>query len=428
MRTVEYLAIAGVMVAALVAVGPVTTVMRCWVHGVAVAVTRAGRLSWIPVASHAALSVLLIGIATVVSMALTNLRGVSPGFSEVDALWAELRFPTTLYGRGELSKTIQAQSTLLKELRGLTWVASAGAIVTGLPMRGDDTALEVTGVEGATDTVRARISVVSPGYFETLGIALSSGRRFEERDADLPRVIVSRGLARRLFGGDDAAVGRRIGLPFQNGVEEIIGVVADVRSEGLRSPAPPMVYLSYERAPGLQTTIVARTQGGLGTARELSRALREIAPMLVLTRAGTMRDVMDEDLGDLRLAALGGGGMAAVGFGVALGGVFATLSAVLRGRRREMAIRSALGADRGVLMRYALKRVALPGAVGVPIGLVVLALLRALLASQLHGTPEPAWLAVMSWSACATSVGVATIAVVAGRSFIPDVVKELRIQ
>ena len=265
---------------------------------------------------------------------------------------------------------------LLAELRAMPGVANA-AIANWIPLsRAGATFIEVEGRE--LPGAGAGYRVISEGYFATLGIPLLAGRDFlPTDDASTPRgVIINRAMADSYWPGE-SPLGRRVRAPSmenRNGVPAawltVVGVVGDVRHWGYESEFAPEMYVPYRQAPSgaIAATAVVRGSNDTGAlmsaVRERVRAVDAAVPADIEPLAARAdRLTADRQLAMSLLTVFGG--LALV---LAAIGVYALLSFSVAQRTREMAVRSALGADRGQIVRMVLAAGATVIAAGVVIG------------------------------------------------------------
>jgi predicted permease len=235
--------------------------------------------------------------------------------------------------------------------------------------------------DGATLSEKQRIpwvNFVSPEWFDTYGIHLLNGRRFDDRDraGSEPVVILSEGFARRLFP-DGHAVGRRIKTGFEGpGTKffQIVGVVNDTVYRGLREGFDPVVYAPFAQLQDVSASAVISVRAASGVPEALTRDLSDAIARTDPRVGFTITSVETRLLGTLRkerlvaMIAAFFGGLALLLAAIGLYGV--TSHAVSR-RRAEIGIRMALGADAGGVVRLVLARLGWLLASGVALGLAV---------------------------------------------------------
>jgi predicted permease len=303
----------------------------------------------------------------------------------------------------------------------------SAAFTNALPMEGaamtrDD--IEAEGLDASRSTALRIYNFVAPGYFGTMGTSLVAGRDLEQADVDelRPVALVSEALARELWQTPDAALGRRIraiGGPWR----EVIGVVGDVRMDGLDAAPPSTVYwppLLADFIPG-QPLIVygasafaVRTSlaGSPGLARQIEQAVWSVNSSLPVASLRTMQEIYNGSLGrtSFTLVML----LAAAGAALVLGvvGLYGVLSYVVSTRRREIAIRFALGARTSDVRGRIVRQGVVLAGIGVAVGLVAAAGVTRLMTSLLY---EVEAIDPLTYAA----VAAALIAVAALASYLP---------
>jgi putative ABC transport system permease protein len=226
---------------------------------------------------------------------------------------------------------------------------SGAAFAWGLPLTNTNASTRVS-VSGAVGTpVTVAVRAVTASFFDVLGMRLVAGRPFTETDRDRakPVAIVTASLAARLFPGGEA-VGRTIDVPGWEGKQrEIVGVLADVRAQSLIEPTGPELYLPLLQATAFSKHLVVRTRvDPLALAAAVQGALREVAPTVAIESVRTFAQVRAETMTPHRLARNVMTTFGALACLLAAAGVHGSLAWAVGQRRRELAIRAALGADR----------------------------------------------------------------------------------
>jgi predicted permease len=308
------------------------------------------------------------------------------------------------YGRGD--RSFVYYQTLLDRLRALPGVAAAGA-ATALPASplGPDFERPVWPAEQPDDE-RARrpawVRMVTTDYFRTLGIRLVAGRAFGAGDGPQAprRVLLSEGLARRLFPGA-SAVGRRVVVDYSMAGTypyEVVGVVDDVRFSGPRTEPRHEIYLAHAQRPYLVMNVAVR---GSGDARLLApavrRVLQELDPAKPAHGIHDLAELTGATYARDRYLTLSLSAFALAAVLLALVGVHGVLAHRVRERTREIGVRIALGASGGSLVRWVAGQGLRLVLAGLALGAVVSALLARVLAGLLFGTSpvDPAALLAM---------------------------------
>ena len=310
--------------------------------------------------------VLLIG-AGLLLHSFWRLQNVHLGFQAEDVLTFETRLLNPKY-RQRGSKAA-FQDELLARVRQVPGVRAAGT-ATAVPMRGVDFITIFRRPGGPTRWGNGR--VVDPAYFDIMGIPLLRGRLLNETDtAGAPRVlVVSESYARAHFGTDDV-VGRR--LLDETTELEIVGVVADVRYADVAREATPAFYSPSAQSPSELICLLVRPQPGMRAqvAAALRDVVRSIDPEQPIEGLTTIGEIVAQSTADRRFYAVSTGAFAAVALLLAVAGLFGVVSRSVAERRREIAIRVALGADTRTVLRLVLTYGLAPVVLGCLTGLLV---------------------------------------------------------
>jgi putative ABC transport system permease protein len=230
--------------------------------------------------------------------------------------------------------------------------------------------------EGRGRSQFMKVGSATPGYLRALGARFVAGRDFTDADVQsgAPVVVLSESAARFCFGAQDA-IGRnmpRLPAMFRVGAApRVIGVVGDVKYEGLDSPASSAVYLPWSLRPFGSGYVIVRTAAGdpLRYAADIRRIAQSIDPAVPVPEVQSLGQALAQSIASRRARALPAVGFGVLALGVAFVGVLATLSTLVAERRRDLAIRSALGASRGRLTWTIVGRGLALTAVGLLLGL-----------------------------------------------------------
>jgi predicted permease len=230
---------------------------------------------------------------------------------------------------------------------------------------------------------------VDAGYFGAMGIAIVRGRTFDARDREggARATIISARTAEKFWPGQDP-IGRRFarGGSFNlTDLVEVIGVAADVRTYGLGSVSPYIMYVSTAQEVFGPMTIVMRTTTGdamaaIAPAREI---VKQIDPLMPVTRVQAVQDVVAQSVSQPRLISSLTALFAALAGALAAVGVYGVTAYNVRRERREFGIRLALGADPSRVRRLIVGRGLLLGAIGIALGAGAALLLTKTVAAML---------------------------------------------
>ncbi|HEY7818180.1 MAG TPA: ABC transporter permease, partial [Vicinamibacteria bacterium] len=357
--------------------------------------THGGRARNALILTEVALSVVLLVGASLLLRSFRRISSVDPGFRPENVLTFSLSLPPHAYP--EDGNRVQFFDALFERLRSLPSVRSVG-MVQALPLR-DDYFLSVA-IQGRPepppgDAPSANYRVVSPGYFEAMGIALTRGRVFEARDtAEAPLVaIVDQAFARRHFPDEDP-IGR--GIDIGNGVDgfyEIVGVVGDVHHDRLDLSPHPTMYVPYPQDVFSTMSVVVRANAEpLVLAPDVRDAVRELDRNLPPYAEGALEGVLADSLAQRRFSMLLLALFAVIASFLAAVGLYGVVSYAVSRRTREVGLRVAMGAAPASLVCEIVTEGMKPALAGVGIGLAAALGLSRLLETLLFGvtTFDPA--------------------------------------
>jgi predicted permease len=395
-RVLGFLAIASVFTGLLFGLAPALQISRSSLteamHGEA-AVTvlreRVFSLRNALVFLQVALSLPLLIGAGLFLHSLRNLRGVDTGFVKENVFLANLN-PSL---NGYSTERIRAlYNDLLSRLRTRPEVRAASLTTSSVISGGwDQDSVRVEGYQPRQDEeVSPNNAIISPGYFESLGIPFVSGRDFTDQDtAGRPKVVIVNQTFAHYFFGDANPLGKRMSLeddPKAPLDMEIIGVVRDAKYVSLREKPLRHFYTALAQQPRLfDMTLQVRTTNDSQRIGDLVRAqVRDLDPNLPLYATTTLEIQIDNSLTAERLLSWLSslfGLLAALLAAVGLSGVVAF--SVAR-RTREIGVRMALGAQRRNILFLAISQMVPPVGLGVVVGLVAAYVLNHLLGSMLY--------------------------------------------
>jgi putative ABC transport system permease protein len=363
------------------------------------------------VVAEVALTLVLLVGAGLLTRSLSNLIAVDKGFSSDSVLSFNLSVTSAKYATA--ADTTRFFDSTLERISRLPGVEAAG-LTSQLPIAGGDTNGGVD-IEGRTfapgQRPVAQKRIVSPGYFAAMGIPVKSGRVFTTADnARAPAVmVVSETFARQQFPGEDP-LGKRVAFLWDiEGFQTVVGVVADVKHNGLDDPSNPAVYVSYLQRPDSAFTVVVKTNVAPESITSMVREqIRAIDPDRPMTMVKTMQAVVSESVGARELSLELVGGFAVIGLLLAVTGIYGVVSYATEQRSREFGIRLALGAGSRSVLHLVLRQGLGLALAGLVIGLAGALLLGGVIKAQLFGV-EPA----DPFTLAAVSLGLVAVALLA---------------
>ncbi|MGC2618093.1 MAG: FtsX-like permease family protein, partial [Acidobacteriaceae bacterium] len=378
------------------------------------------------VAQVAMALVLLIG-AVLMIRTFNAMRHVDPGFSDPGSLQVmRLSIPEALVK--DPRTVLRMQNNILEKLAAIPGVSATG-FAASVPMSGAEPAWDQIFAQGksyADNNAPMRLyNFVSPGYLRTAGTRMVAGRDFTwaEIYGQQPVGIVSEGLARELWGSARAAIGQRFqeypSMPWH----EVVGVVQDVRENGVDQVSPATVYwpslLGYAKQPDTlgvwRTVYFAMRSQRAGTPafiNEMQRAVWSVNGNLPVADVCTMQDIYGDSMArtSFTLVMLGIAGVMALALGIL--GIYGVISYAVSQRTREIGIRMALGAKKSELAWMFVKSALVLTVVGTAVGLGAAVGLMRLMRTLLFGISPLDPLTFMA-------VPVALVAAAALASYLP---------
>jgi predicted permease len=319
------------------------------------------RFRGVLVAGQITLGLMLLSAAGFLIAGFLQLERRDLGFRSDHVLTFNLDLPQ---GQYNLAKQIRFSDQLLERLRAVPGVLSAA---TGwpLPMQGNQVTVSFDIEErraAVPDRPRSDMAIVTPGYFQTLGIPLLEGRDFTERDDTqaLPVLVVNKAFADKFFPGEDV-LGKRIEPGATNGgkttLREIIGVVGNAKqSQGGLNP-DPIYYFPYKQLSWTFGTIVLRTTVSPRSVESAARGVvSSLDRQIPVYQVRTMDELSAAAIASPRFLMLLLGSFAAIALLLVLIGLYGILAYSVNRRIPEIGMRMALGASRGVVLTMVLGR------------------------------------------------------------------------
>ena len=329
------------------------------------------------VALQVAAAFILLAGAGVLIRSFQRVMDVDTGYNIEGVVAAYLPLP--MERNPEAAALTQYIQQILDEVRAVPGVRDA-AVATAIPLRGWGDGMPFRLPAKPDEIVGTGFKIVTPRYFQTLGLRLVAGRLLDDRDTagSVPVVVVNESFVRRYFP-KESAIGQRILveriLPSRRGLGpqvawEIIGVVADEKGQGLEAVTDVGAYASFAQNPVVGLGLVARGSGeGGALIKSMQRAVSRVNKTQVLDRPTTVAQLKSDSMSGRRLPTMLLTGFALLAMLLACAGIYGVLSFVTAKRTQELGIRAALGASRWDLLRMVVAGGAVPVIAGLVIGL-----------------------------------------------------------
>jgi predicted permease len=341
--------------------------------------------------------VLLVGAGLLIRSAIL-LERVEPGFDPRNMFTAWMSLPPAEYQ--DAPKVVRTYERVVEEVRGVPGIESA-ALISVLPMIGVQARGNFAIREGDADQragLEANVRIASPGFFSTMRIPLRAGRDFTDRDvAGAPCALIINEAAARTAWPNEPAVGQRMpGIGNAQGERpscEIVGVVGDVRDDGLREPLRAALYWPAAQTPpvlwnAMQRSmfIVARTTGSpLGVTRTVQEAVMRVDRTVPVFSVRSMEQLMARSLAGARFNTLLLTVLGAIGLMLAAVGIYGVIAYFVSQRRQEIGVRMALGATPRRVLTLVVGQGIRPVLIGIALGSAASIAVTRVLASQLYG-------------------------------------------
>ncbi|MBI3448894.1 MAG: ABC transporter permease [Acidobacteria bacterium] len=356
---------------------------------------RTNRLRAALIVTELALAVVLMVGAGLLVRTFWSLAREYPGFNPAGVVTAGVWLPVPNDPNADLYAAPEARNHFVREslrrVSALPGIEQA-AITSALPATGQTfsvaLAVEKRPVESSAD-LRAELIAVSPEYLNVMRTALVRGRFFTEADdANKPAVaLIDESSARRFWDTADP-VGERVRFGQNPNAPwiTVVGVVGDVKHDGLETGGVPHLYRPVYQVGVRAVNFVLRTALPAAALEPLiRREVQSVDPTLPIFKVQTMDDVMSGSLAPRRLSAQMIGAFAALSLLLASIGIYGLLAYMVGQRSREIGVRMALGARPVDILTLILRSGALLAGTGVALGLVFSAIAAPALASQLYG-------------------------------------------
>ena len=347
------------------------------------------------VAAQTTLATLAITGTLLLLVSLRNVTAVAPGFDAEGLLTLRLEMPRA--SQADKDERRAALENLVSEVEALPGVRSAAMAGFGLPLTGSAAVFQIW-IEGQErgpqpdEIVHAQ--VISPGFFDTLGIEWLAGRHFEvgETWESHRSVIVNETFAQRYFPRtgasqqekSEAVLGRWV--EFGNGERgTVVGLVGDTRQLALDQDTQAEIYLAWGLVPLTQSLLVRTAGESWSVAETVRRTIHEALPGTPIFDARSGEQIVRASYQTRAVTAWTLTAFAGLALLLGLAGVYGLVLHQVTSRRRDLGVRVAVGATSNDLVRWAIGRGLGPAALGLAAGLLMSLAAGRFFESQLYG-------------------------------------------
>jgi predicted permease len=352
------------------------------------------------ISAEVALAVLLLVGAGLLIRSALEMQRIRPGFEPSGVMTARLSLPAAEYA--DATRVVTTFERLVEDVSHAPGVRAVG-VATKIPMSvgGNGNGLLAEGAPFDLDhAIQSQLSIVTPGYFQAMGIPLLRGRGFtpDDRRGSQRVMIVNQSLAKALYPGQDA-LGKKVGCceagPDGQSPDYkiIVGIAADLRSNGLAEQVDNEFWLPAAQAPPeswdwIQRTVylVARTSGEPeALTQALHRSVAAVDPDIPLYSESTMEKRMEQSSATARFNTLLLTLLGIIGLILSAVGIYGVIAYFVTQRTSEIGVRMALGATPRHVIFLVLRQAAVPVGVGVLIGVLASLAATRVLAAYLVG-------------------------------------------
>ena len=350
------------------------------------------------VVAQVAMAMVLLVSAMLMIRTFQALRNVDPGFAHAEHLQTmRISIPASLIADPEL--VTRTQNNIVDKLAAIPGVTSVG-FADAMPMEGilaNWNEVQIEGKHLGEDTPMRLFRYVAPGFFHTSGTRMVAGRELTWTDiyGRRPVVIISENLAREWWGSPSAALGKRL-REYSPPWFEVVGVVEDVRENGVQEKAPAIVYWpsmaagiygpnTFDATRAATFAVRSDRAGTEAFLSEIQQAVWSVNSSLPLAAVRTMQEIYSQSLArtSFTLVMLGIAGTMAFVLGII--GIYGVISYAVSQRTREIGIRLALGEQTGRLRWMFVRSGLVLTGIGMAVGVVAASGLMRLMKSLLFG-------------------------------------------
>jgi putative ABC transport system permease protein len=357
---------------------------------------------------------LLIGAGLLIK-SLVRLQNVSPGFQAENVLSMRLGLSGKKFANNQ--QAVQELDDILDRVRRVPGVNAAGSIqwppLSGL-LSATSFYVDGTPVPRPGEEPVTMVSIITPGYFSAMRIPLVKGRVFDQRDrAGTPLVtVVNQALVRQYFPNQDP-IGQRVFVSWGRKTPyEIVGVVADVRHQGLNVDVMPGVYFANAQEPETNATVMLRTdRDPLSLARGVQDAIHARDADLAIADVQPLERYVSKSIASPRFQSFLLGSFAGLALLLAAIGIYGVMAYSVAQRTHEIGVRMALGAERNQVMRMVVRQALALSLIGAAAGLAGALVLTRFLKTLLFdvSTTDLATFAVVPFVLCIVAMAASWI-------------------
>jgi predicted permease len=392
-----------------------------------------GRRSWTSsalISTEIATAIVVLFLGTLLIRSFQKLIRVDPGFRTDHLLSLEITLPQPRY-QDQTAATNHFYEKLIDKLKQSPGIVSAGTTIT-LPFRASHAmtrflvAGEPAPAPGALPMEQIR--VVSPEFFQALGLPLKQGRGFERKDVEnnSDLIIVNQAFARRYLSGKDpltSSILMNVLSPHPDKVP-VIGVVANAHDLGVETEAEPVLYFP---GFGVHAVLLIRTNTGpKSVLSEVRNAVRDLDPTQPIYHVETIDEVLSDSVARQRMIAVLLGIFSLLALALAAIGIYGVIAYTVTQRTREIGVRMAVGSSRANILILMLREAAAFTGIGVLAGLIAAFAGAHLAATLLFQTSSADGLSICLSVSALLIIAVLAAVVPAGRAASINPVEALR--
>ena len=359
------------------------------------------RARQIMVVGEIALSVVLIVGGGLMIRTVQRIMSIDPGFRSEGVLTMELSAPPSRYtGDARIAGFFDDLRHRVERLPGVQHAGAARLVPLAAAI--GDWGLRIPGYTPPPgENTPGDWQIVTPGYFETMGLHLVKGRWFDDRDRDGAPIVfvISQRMADRYFAGRDP-IGASMKLSNDSAqMGTVVGIVGNVEHNGLTSTTKPTFYAVHSQfhhsaqfTPRTMSLVVRTSGDPLALVSAVREQVRALDPQIPVAHVRTMDDIVRSSIAKQRFSMLLLGAFGALALLLAMVGIYGVVAQLVAARKQEFGVRAALGASPTALIRMSLWDGIRQIGAGLSIGAFAALMLTRLMQGMLYGvsTSDPA--------------------------------------